>query len=207
MIWLFLNQFSCQKGTFLFFPPFQPHIPTERTVFFCLGGSFVHILRPFFWVVYFVDIILRSFEYCLRLRHLKPDEKLNVLVTSHALYFLKGKTPDGDNVVLTVKFSRLHNARYKAEGSDFVAVILWSYSVCACKLWCTSSVCRSVGTFVCQSRVRGCMVRINSASVQQPNAGVSTVILRRVAGRGEMGGDVKMHDPWMTDWPTDRLPE
>lgn len=66
-----------------------------------------------------------KFVCWLKLRHENPEDKLNALVTSENVHFMRTGSPSADNVLLTVKLVNLYKARYRGEdGENYLELLM-----------------------------------------------------------------------------------
>ncbi|KAL9966761.1 hypothetical protein ACROYT_G024880 [Oculina patagonica] len=69
-----------------------------------------------------------KFVSCLKLRHRNLEDKLNALVTSQHVYFMRVGSPSADHVVLTIKLFNLYKARHKDQDQEHYLELLMRIS-------------------------------------------------------------------------------
>ncbi|XP_031566059.1 uncharacterized protein LOC116301181 [Actinia tenebrosa] len=66
-----------------------------------------------------------KFLCCLKLRYMDPSDKLNALLTTCKVYFMKVGSPSRDNVILEVNLNRLYKTQEKNhDGMDYLELIM-----------------------------------------------------------------------------------
>ncbi|KAJ7380094.1 Vacuolar protein sorting-associated protein 13D [Desmophyllum pertusum] len=65
------------------------------------------------------------FVSCLKLRHRDPEDKLNALVTSQHVYFMRVGSPSADHVVLTIRLFNLYKARHRDQDQEHYLELLY----------------------------------------------------------------------------------
>ena len=78
-----------------------------------VSGLMISKVNPYSFFFFFFS---HRFVCWLKLRHENPEDKLNALVTSENVHFMRTGSPSADNVLLTVKLVNLYKARYRGEG-------------------------------------------------------------------------------------------
>lgn len=69
-----------------------------------------------------------KFVSCLKLRHVNPEDKLNALITSENVYFMRVGSPTADHVVLTIKLVNLYKARHRDQDGEHYLELLMRIS-------------------------------------------------------------------------------